>query len=79
MTSAQLRRRAEARGVTTGYRDWQGRKVQVNDQTLQAVLDALGAAPPVRTRPGAVASGLAVPLAAPWHPGDHPAAPTGLV
>ena len=42
MTSAQLRRRAEARGVTTAYRDWRDRRVQVSDETLIAVLDALG-------------------------------------
>jgi len=62
--------------VTTAYRDWQGRKAQVSDETLEAVLAALGPAPPpARTRSGAVASQLAVPLAAPWHHGDHPAAP----
>ncbi len=42
VTSAQLRRRAEARGVTTAYRDWRDRRVQVSDETLMAVLDALG-------------------------------------
>src|SRR5262249_6694441 len=42
MTSAQLRRRAEARGVTAAYRDWRDRRVQVSDETLMAVLDALG-------------------------------------
>jgi len=78
VTSAQLRRRAEARGVTTAYRDWQGRKVQVSDQTLGAVLAVLGSAPPpARARPGAATGRLAAPLAAPWHPGDHPAAPAG--
>src|SRR5690348_10572951 len=74
VTSAQLRRRAEARGVTTAYRDWQGRKVQVGDETLQAVLAALGPAPP-HVRRGGTAGQLAGPLAAPWHPADHPAAP----
>jgi 4-alpha-glucanotransferase len=78
VTSAQLRRRAEARGVTTAYRDWQGRKVQVGDQTLEAVLAVLGAAaPPARAQPGAATGRLAAPLAAPWHPADHPAAPSG--
>jgi 4-alpha-glucanotransferase len=78
VTSTQLRRRAEARGVTTAYRDWQGRKVQVSDQTLGAVLAVLGSAPlPARARPGAATGRLAAPLAAPWHPGDHPAAPAG--
>jgi 4-alpha-glucanotransferase len=78
VTSAQLRRRAEACGVTTAYRDWQDRKIQVSDQTLEAVLAVLGATPPpARARPGTVASRLSGPLAAPWHPADHPAAPPG--
>jgi len=59
--------------VTTAYRDWQGRKIQVGDQTLQAVLAVLGPAP---ERPGARPGRLSVPLAAPWHRGDHPAAPS---
>jgi 4-alpha-glucanotransferase len=42
VTSAQLKRRAEARGVTTAYRDWRGRRTQVSDETLIAILDALG-------------------------------------
>jgi len=73
MTSAQLRRRAEARGVTTAYRDWQGRRIQVGDETLQAVLAALGSAPPP-AHPPTGASGRPA-MAAPWHPADHPAAP----
>jgi len=60
--------------VTTAYRDWRGRKVPVSDQTLDAVLAVLDSVPsPARTRPGA--AGGAAPLASPWHPGDHPAAP----
>ena len=60
--------------MTTAYRDWQGRRVQVGDETLQAVLAALGPAPtPARPRTGAASGGSAV--AAPWHPADHPAAP----
>ena len=63
--------------MTTAYRDWQGRKVQVSDETLRAVLAALGSAPPpAHARPGAAAGGAGAPLAAPWHPGDHPAAPS---
>ena len=74
VTSAQLRRRAEARGVTTAYRDWHGRRIQVGDETLEAVLAALGSAPPpARPRTGAPVGGPAV--AARWHPADHPAAP----
>jgi len=62
--------------VTTAYRDWQDRKIQVSDQTLEAVLAVLGAAPPPSRAPSrTAASRLPEPLAAPWHPGDHPAAP----
>ena len=64
--------------MTTAYRDWQDRKIQVSDQTLEAVLAVLGAAPPpARARPGAVHGRSPEPLAAPWHPADHPAAPSG--
>ena len=64
--------------MTTAYRDWQDRKIQVSDQTLEAVLAVLGAAPPpARARPGAVHSRSREPLAAPWGPADHPAAPSG--
>ena len=64
--------------MTTAYRDWQDRKIQVSDQTLEAVLAVLGSAPaPARARPGAATSRLSVPLAAPWRPADHPAAPSG--
>ncbi len=52
--------------MTTAYRDWQDRKIQVGDQTLEAVLAALGSAPrPARGRPEVVPSGLSGPLAAP--------------
>ena len=60
--------------MTTAYRDWQGRRIQVGDETLHAVLAALGSAPPP-ARPRAGASGGRPAVAAPWHPGDHPAAP----
>src|SRR6185312_3478606 len=61
---------------TTAYRDWQDRKIQVSDQTLEAVLAVLGSAPPPSRAPSrTAASRLPEPLAAPWHPGDHPAAP----
>ena len=43
--------------MTTAYRDWQDRKIQVSDQTLEAVLAVLGSAPaPARVRPGAASS-----------------------
>ena len=60
--------------MTTAYRDWQGRRIQVGDETLQAVLAALGSAPPP-ARPRTNASGGSSAVAAPWHPADHPAAP----
>src|SRR5579859_3953964 len=68
MTSAQLRRRAEARGVTTAYRDWRGRRTQVSDETLMAVLDALGPEP---AQPG---PGRATDLG---HLSGDPSAPAG--
>ena len=46
MTSEQTRRRAAARGVATSYRDWHDRPVQVADETLDAILAALGAVGP---------------------------------
>ncbi len=60
--------------MTAAYRDWQGRRIQVGDETLHAVLAVLGSAPPP-ARPRAGASGGRPAVAAPWHPGDHPAAP----
>ncbi len=45
MTSDETRRRAAAHGVATSYRDWHGRQVEVNQRTLDAILDALGEPP----------------------------------
>jgi 4-alpha-glucanotransferase len=42
MGNSELRRRAQARGVATSYYDWLGQPVDVADDTLAAVLDALG-------------------------------------
>ena len=42
MTSDETRRRAAARGIATSYRDWHGRQVEVGQQTLDAILNALG-------------------------------------
>jgi len=39
---AELTRRAQAHGVATSYQDWRGRFVEVADETLAAVLSALG-------------------------------------
>ena len=69
MTSDETRRRAEAHGVATGYRDWHGRRVEVSQRTLDAILAALGEPPdqgatvpaapdglPAAARPGAEGS-----------------------
>jgi 4-alpha-glucanotransferase len=60
-----LRRRAAACGVATSYRDWQGRIVDVRDETLTAILDALGPPQPPGQAPGL--SGVTSR--------DHPVAP----
>ena len=77
MASAQLRRRAEARGVTTAYRDWRGSRVQVSDETLMAVLDALGG--PGSSAPGPGLGQFPAPAAGNWpsqgRPSGDPAAP----
>ena len=57
---AELTRRAQAHGVAVSYTDWQGHLVEVADETLAAVLDALddgGGGAPAGRRP------LAQPLA----------------
>jgi 4-alpha-glucanotransferase len=69
LRASQLRRRAGACGVATSYRDWQGRHVEVSDETLAAILDALGPPPaaapvPVQARGLGGATGR-----------DHPVAP----
>src|SRR5580692_3687731 len=52
---AELTRRAQAHGVAVSYTDWQGRVIEVTDDTLAAVLGALdddgGAGPPGRRLP----------------------------
>ncbi len=60
MTSDETRRRAAAQGVATSYRDWHGRQVEVSQQTLDAILDALGE-PPAGPGPAAPEPGLALP------------------
>jgi 4-alpha-glucanotransferase len=44
VTNDETRRRAEAHGVATGYLDWHGRRVEVSQRTLDAILAALGEA-----------------------------------
>ncbi|HWG63937.1 MAG TPA: 4-alpha-glucanotransferase [Streptosporangiaceae bacterium] len=63
MTSEELRRRAEAQGVATRYKDWQGRQVEVSDETLAAILAALEAPLPGGPLPGAPAASHAGDLA----------------
>jgi 4-alpha-glucanotransferase len=65
---AELTRRAQAHGVAVSYHNWRGRHVEVPDETLAAVLGALGGAPrgddPPQTPP---AHGGATRLpVAPW-------------
>ena len=42
MISGELLREAEAHGVATSYRDWHGRRAEVGEETLRAVLAAMG-------------------------------------
>jgi 4-alpha-glucanotransferase len=78
VTSAQLRRRAEAHGVSTAYRDWRGRRAQVSDETLLAVLGALGADSSLPD-PGRAAGAATAPWGGTWpsrgHPSGDPVAP----
>jgi 4-alpha-glucanotransferase len=48
--------------VTTSYRDWQGRRVEVGEETISAILDALGGDP-----------GAGAPSPATWYPPAPPA------
>jgi len=68
---AELTRRALAHGVAVSYRNWQGRLVEVSDETLAAVLDAAevpglpadhGDAEPPRGRSTAVRDGPVAPF-----------------
>jgi 4-alpha-glucanotransferase len=45
VTSDETRRRAAARGIATSYRDWHGQQVEVGQQTLDAIIAALGEPP----------------------------------
>jgi 4-alpha-glucanotransferase len=45
VTIAELRRRAAAHGVATSYQDWRGQRVEVSEETLAAILAALGEPP----------------------------------
>jgi 4-alpha-glucanotransferase len=45
VTDPELIRRAEAAGIAHHYRDWRGEEVAVSDETITAILAALGDAP----------------------------------
>ena len=51
MSYGDLRRRAAAMGINVTYWDWTGREVTVGDDTLAAILDALGDVPPAPAAP----------------------------
>src|SRR6185437_6804178 len=56
---AELTRRAQAHGVAVSYQNWRGRHVEVPDETLAAVLAALGENRAPAARPGPVGAALA--------------------
>jgi 4-alpha-glucanotransferase len=53
VTSEEIRRRAVAHGIATSYQDWRGRPVEVSEQTLEAILAALGETTEAAARRGA--------------------------
>ncbi len=61
---AELTRRARDHGVAVSYQDWRGRLVEVSDETLAAVLSALGedAAPATHGAPGESAGSAVAPF-----------------
>jgi 4-alpha-glucanotransferase len=71
---AELTRRAQAHGVAVSYRNWRGRRVEVADETLAAVLSCLGGNDPPQTPPAPGGThpprppvgGPARPPVAPW-------------
>src|SRR5260370_24500474 len=56
---AELTRRAQAHGVAVSYQNWRARLVEVPDETLAAVLDALGEYEPPATPSARQATGAA--------------------
>src|SRR5882724_6791139 len=61
---AELERRAQVHGVAVSYQNWRGRHVEVPDETLAAVLGALGG-----YEPPAPSSGTPVSARAPFPAG----------
>jgi 4-alpha-glucanotransferase len=60
MTDPELTRRAKAAGVAPCYLDWRGEQVDVSDDTLAAILDALGE-PDERDAAAVAAAGISGP------------------
>ena len=58
---AELTRRAQAHGVAVSYQNWRGRHVEVPDETLAAVLGALGGYEPPAPSSGTPPSARAIP------------------
>src|SRR2546429_8377757 len=56
---AELTRRAQAHGVAVSYRNWRGQPVEVPDETLAAVLAALGDNEAPAKPPGPVGAAMA--------------------
>jgi 4-alpha-glucanotransferase len=56
---AELTRRAQAHGVAVCYQNWRGRHVEVPDETLAAVLRALGDYEPAAVRSGVLEGAVA--------------------
>ena len=64
MTDRELIRRAEELGVSASYLNWRKERVQVQAETLQAIVDALGDPP----EPGRSAAGATLPTVKPKVP-----------
>jgi 4-alpha-glucanotransferase len=60
MSNAELRRRAAALGVSVSYWDWRGQETIVSDDTLAAIVAAIGDMPAPRERPLRSPAGAAV-------------------
>src|SRR5258708_13022198 len=59
MAHPTLIRRAEAAGIAASYMDWHDQQVEVSDETLIAILDALDSAPGASAEPGGNGPGRA--------------------
>jgi 4-alpha-glucanotransferase len=57
VTDPELIRRAEAAGIAHHYRDWRGKEVAVSEETLTAILTALGDAPDAPSASDAISAG----------------------